>query len=204
MLRRKKKYLAAGLTCVVLLVAAGCSSRAAVDELDHRPGQDRVERVQDVHRRGADRATGPGHRNRPRRSTESRRESGSPPPRGTRSSTSSADTATTTTGASPGRRRWCEQDHVFAVHRALGPDVLGRALPHAQQDPGGRGRLRRSEWLLPKSYNMFSVIGNLDFTKVYTTTGLFLKSQERHQPRVGGLLDLPELGGGGQGGGRLS
>ena len=39
------------------------------------------------------------------------------------------------------------------------------------------GAYDSSEWLLPKSYNMFSVIGNQDFTKVYTTTGLFLKGQ---------------------------
>ena len=38
----------------------------------------------------------------------------------------------------------------------------------------------------PKSTNMFSVIGNLDFTKVYTTTGLFLKSQ--------GVTNLGSLG----------
>jgi ABC-type branched-subunit amino acid transport system substrate-binding protein len=39
------------------------------------------------------------------------------------------------------------------------------------------GAFDSSEWLKPSSYNMFSVIGNQDFTKVYTTTGLFLKSQ---------------------------
>jgi ABC-type branched-subunit amino acid transport system substrate-binding protein len=34
-----------------------------------------------------------------------------------------------------------------------------------------------SEWLKPSSYNMFSVIGNLDFTKATTTQGIFMKNQ---------------------------
>ena len=89
-----------------------------------------------------------------------------------------ADTATTTTGALSGAQQMVEQDHVFAVLGRLLAVLLGRALPHAEQGiPVVGSAFDSNEWLSPKSYNMFSVIGNQDYTKVYTTTGLFLKNQ---------------------------
>ena len=90
-----------------------------------------------------------------------------------------ADTATSSpTGALSGAQTTGQAGRRVRGHRRLRPVLFGGALPHVQPHSGGRGGLRQLlEWLLPTSYNMFSVIGNQDFTKVYTTTGLFLKSQ---------------------------
>lgn len=88
-----------------------------------------------------------------------------------------ADSATTTTGALSGAQKMVEQDHVFAV---IGLSALTfSAAPYLTSKgiPVVGAAFDSTEWLSPKSYNMFSVIGNQDFTKVYTTTGQFLKSQ---------------------------
>ena len=70
-----------------------------------------------------------------------------------------------------------QQDHVFAV---IGLSALTfSASPYLTSNgiPVVGAAFDSSEWLSPKSSNMFSVIGNLDFTKVYTTDRRFLKSQ---------------------------
>jgi ABC-type branched-subunit amino acid transport system substrate-binding protein len=88
-----------------------------------------------------------------------------------------ADSATSPTQALTGAQQLVEQDHVFAVIGASA--LLFSAAPFLTSNgiPVVGGAFDSSEWLKPSSYNMFSVIGNQDFTKVYTTTGLFLKSQ---------------------------
>jgi ABC-type branched-subunit amino acid transport system substrate-binding protein len=70
-----------------------------------------------------------------------------------------------------------QQDNVLAV---IGLSALFfSAAPYltANHVPVVGAAFDGSEWLAPTSINMFSVIGNLDFTKVYTSTGKFLKAQ---------------------------
>ena len=83
-----------------------------------------------------------------------------------------ADTATTTTGALSGAQQMVEQDHVFAVLAVS--SLFFSAAPYLTRTgiPVVGAAFDSNEWLSPKSYNMFSVIGNQDYTKVYTTTGL--------------------------------
>ena len=87
------------------------------------------------------------------------------------------DSQTTTTGVLSEAQKMVQQDHVLAVIAlsaltfSAAPYLTSNGIPVVGAD------FDTSEWLSPQSTNMFSVIGNLDFTKVYTTTGLFLKSQ---------------------------
>ena len=79
------------------------------------------------------------------------------------------DSQTTTTGVLAEAQKMVQQDHVFAVIAlsaltfAAAPYLTSNAIPVVGAD------FDASEWLHPPSTNMFSVIGNLDFTKVYTT-----------------------------------
>ncbi len=87
------------------------------------------------------------------------------------------DSQTSTTAVLAGAKQLVEQDHVLAV---LGLSAFTfSAAPYLTSNgiPVVGAAFDSSEWLSPKSYNMFSVIGNLDFTKVYTGTGEFFKSQ---------------------------
>lgn len=87
------------------------------------------------------------------------------------------DTATSTSGALTAAQKMVEQDHVFAV---IGLSALTfAAAPYltSQGVPVVGAAFDGSEWLQPSSYNMFSVFGNLDFTKVTTTQGIFMKNQ---------------------------
>lgn len=87
------------------------------------------------------------------------------------------DTATSPAQALTAAQKMVEQDHVFAV---IGLSALTfSAAPYltSQGVPVVGASFDGPEWLQPSSYNMFSVIGNLDYSKVTTTQGTFLKSQ---------------------------
>jgi branched-chain amino acid transport system substrate-binding protein len=88
-----------------------------------------------------------------------------------------ADSQTSPTAVLAGAQQLVQQDHVLAV---LGLSALTfEAAPFLTSNhiPVVGAAFDGPEWIKPTSTNMFSVIGNLDFTKVYTTEGKFLKSQ---------------------------
>lgn len=176
MLLRNKKYLAAGLTCIVLLISAGCSSSGSSTSTTSGSGSAGAKSTTYTLGLLTD-ATGPGASEAATSVEGVKAAIGVAASEGYKIKYVTADTATTTTGAISGAQQMVEQDHVFAV---LGvSSLLFSAVPYLTQNkiPVIGGAFDSSEWLLPKNYNMFSVIGNQDFTKVYTTTGLFLKSQ---------------------------
>ena len=200
MLLRNKKFLAAGLTCTVLLISAGCSSSSTSPTHDDGRIGFRPVGVQDVHRRAADGRVGTrGLRSRPRRCRVSRPGSAWPPPWGTRSSTSWPTRPPPPPGRCPGHSRWWNR--TTSSPSSPSPRLFFSAAPYLTQQgiPVVGAAFDSTEWLSPKSYNMFSVIGNQDYTKVYTTTGLFLKSQGVTNLGSVGLLGLPELSRRGQG-----
>ena len=179
---RNKKFLAAGLTCLVLLISAGCSSNSSSPTTTTGGGGSNTSKtytlglITDL--------TGPGASEAATSVDGVKAAIGVAATEGYKINYVTADTATTTTGALSGAQKLVEQDHVFAV---LGvSSLLFSAAPYLLENkvPVIGGAFDASEWLEPKYYNMFSVIGNEDYTKVYTTTGLFLKSQGRHQARV--------------------
>lgn len=88
-----------------------------------------------------------------------------------------ADTETSPSQALTAAQQLVEQDHVFAVLAVSSLTFGASDYLTAQGVPVIGGAFDGPEWLSPKSYNMFSVLGNLDYTKVTTTAGLFLKSQ---------------------------
>jgi branched-chain amino acid transport system substrate-binding protein len=170
-----KKFLAAGLTCLVLLISAGCSSNSSSPTTTTGGGGSNTSKTYTL---GliAD-LSGPGASEAATSVAGVKAAIGVAATEGYKINYVTADTATTTTGALSGAQKLVEQDHVFAV---LGvSSLLFSAAPYLLENkvPVIGGAFDASEWLEPKYYNMFSVIGNEDYTKVYTTTGLFLKSQ---------------------------
>jgi ABC-type branched-subunit amino acid transport system substrate-binding protein len=87
------------------------------------------------------------------------------------------DSATSPTAILAAARKMVQEDHVFAVIALSALTFSAAPYLTTNHIPVVGADFDASEWLSPTSTNMFSVIGNLDFTKVYTTTGLFLKSQ---------------------------
>ncbi len=87
-----------------------------------------------------------------------------------------ADTGSSPAGALTAAQQLVAQDHVLAV-LALSSLTFGASdYLTSQGVPVVGAAFDGPEWLSPSSDNMFSVIGNLDFKKVTTTAGLFLKS----------------------------
>ncbi len=178
--QRKTKLLAAGLTCVVLLIFAGCSSSssssttttAATTGSTASGGSGKTFTIGIL----TD-ASGPGASESATSILGAKAGIGVAATMGYKIKYVVADTATSTTGALSGAQQLVEQDHVFGVIAASA--LFFSAAPYLTSNhiPVVGGAYDSSEWLSPKSYNMFSVIGNQDFTKVYTTTGVFLKSQ---------------------------
>jgi len=179
--QRKTKLLAAGLTCVVLLIFAGCSSNsstattsttAATTGSTASGGSGKTFTIGLL----TD-ASGPGASESATSALGVKAGIGVAATMGYKITSVEADTATSTTGALSGAQQLVEQDHVFGVIAASA--LFFSAAPYLTSNgiPVVGGAYDSSEWLSPKSYNMFSVIGNQDFTKVYTTTGVFLKSQ---------------------------
>jgi ABC-type branched-subunit amino acid transport system substrate-binding protein len=97
-----------------------------------------------------------------------------------------ADTMTSPSGALAAGQQLVEEDHVSAVIAISALTFEAAKYFTAQGIPVVGAAIDASEWLSPTSYNMFSVIGNLDFTKVTTTAGLFMKSE--------GVTNLGSLG----------
>jgi ABC-type branched-subunit amino acid transport system substrate-binding protein len=87
-----------------------------------------------------------------------------------------ADTGSSPSGALTAAQKLVEQDHVFAVLALSSLTFSASTYLTSKQVPVVGAAFDGPEWLLPESFNMFSVLGNLDFTKVTTTAGLFLKS----------------------------
>ena len=178
--QRKTKLLAAGLTCVVLLIFAGCSSNsstattttAAATGSTASGGSGKMFTIGIL----TD-ASGPGASESATSVLGAKAAVGVAATMGYKIKYVVADTATSTTGALSGAQQLVEQDHVFGVIAASA--LFFSAAPYLTSNgiPVVGGAYDSSEWLSPKNYNMFSVIGNQDFTKVYTTTGVFLKSQ---------------------------
>lgn len=178
MLLRNKKYLGAGLTCIVLLIAAGCSSSGSSTTTSSSSGASAGSGGSKTYTIGVlSDQTGPGASESATAVLGVKAGIGVAATMGYKIKYIPADTATSTTGALTAAQQLVEQDHVFAVIGASA--LLFSAAPFLTQNgiPVVGGAYDSSEWLSPSSYNMFSVIGNQDFTKVYTTTGLFLKSQ---------------------------
>ncbi len=96
------------------------------------------------------------------------------------------DSQTNPTAILPAAQKMVQEDHVFAVIALSALTFSAAPYLTSSHTPVVGADFDASEWLSPTSTNMFSVIGNLDFTKVYTTTGLFLKSQ--------GVTNLGSLG----------
>ncbi len=176
MLLRNKKFLAAGLTCTILLISAGCSSGSSTTTTTSGSGSGgsgsktyTVGLLTD--------ASGPGASEAATSVQGVKAGIGVAATMGYKIKYVVADTATTTTGALSGAQQMVEQDHVFAVLAVS--SLFFSAAPYLTQQgiPVVGSAFDSNEWLSPKSYNMFSVIGNQDYTKVYTTTGLFLKNQ---------------------------
>ncbi len=113
------------------------------------------------------------------------------------------DTGTSPAGALTAAQKMVEQDHVFAVIGLSALTFSASDYLTSQGIPVVGASFDGPEWLLPKSTNMFSVFGNLDYTKVTTVGRPVHEEPGRHPPRHVGVQHLAELGGGGPGRGRL-
>lgn len=173
---RNKKYLAPGLTCILLLIAAGCSSSSSTTTsttgTSTGSGGSKTFTIGVLSDQ-----TGPAASESATTVSGVKAGIGVAATMGYKIKYIAADTATSPTQALTGAQQLVEQDHVFAV--IGGSALLFSAAPYLTSNgvPVVGAAFDSSEWLSPSSYNMFSVIGNQDFTKVYTTTGLFLKGQ---------------------------
>ncbi|HLH28784.1 MAG TPA: ABC transporter substrate-binding protein, partial [Acidimicrobiales bacterium] len=87
------------------------------------------------------------------------------------------DTGTNPSQALTAAQTMVAQDHVFAVLALSSLTFAAASYLTAQREPVIGGSFDGPEWLKPTSTNMFSVMGNLDYTKVTTTFGEFMKSQ---------------------------
>lgn len=177
---RKNSFIAAGLTCLVLLIAAGCSSSSSsgtsttsggsgsgggssgsktftVGVLTDQTGLAASEFATAV--QGVKAGVGVAGT------------------RGYHINYVIGDTGTSPSGALSAAQKMVEQDHVFAVLAVSSLTFSAADYLTAQGIPVVGGSFDGSEWLSPKSSNMFSVMGNLDYTKVATTLGVFMKSQ---------------------------
>ncbi len=176
---RNKKYLGAALSCIVLLIAAGCSSSSSSSSTTtSASGSSTGSGGSKTYTVGLlSDQTGPGASESATTVLGVKAGIGVAATMGYKIKYVAADTATSPTQALTAAQQLVEQDHVFAVIGSSA--LLFSAAPYLTSNgiPVVGGAFDSSEWLKPSSYNMFSVIGNQDFTKVYTTTGLFLKSQ---------------------------
>ena len=179
----QKKVLAAGLLCSVLLITAGCSSgsNTASSTSSTASGVSKtftVGVVTDL--------SGPAASEFASSVNGIKAGVGVAAARGYKIKYILADSGTSPSQTLAGAQKLVQQDHVFAVIGLSA--VLFSATDYltSQGIPVVGAAFDGPEWLSPSSDNMFSVIGNLDYTKVYTTTGLFLKSQ--------GVTNLGSLG----------
>jgi ABC-type branched-subunit amino acid transport system substrate-binding protein len=171
---RKKRFIAAALMCSVLLLAAACSSSPSSSTSTSSPGGGSsktftVGVITD--------ASGPAASEFGTAVNGIKAGIGVASTKGYHIKYIVGDTQTSPPATTAVAQKLVQQDHVFAVIGLSA--LLFSATPFLTQNqvPVVGAAFDSTEWLLPQSTNMFSVIGNTDFTKVYATTGLFLKSQ---------------------------
>jgi branched-chain amino acid transport system substrate-binding protein len=174
MAQRKKKFLAAGLTCIVLLISAACSSSGSSTTTTGASSGGgsktiTVGVITDL--------SGPAASEFASSVNGIKAGVGVAATEGYHIKYILADSQTSPSAVLAGAQKLVQQDHVFAVIGLSALLFSASDFLTANHIPVVGASFDSSEWLLPKSTNMFSVIGNLDFTKVYTTGGLFLKSQ---------------------------
>lgn len=177
----KSKFLAAALTCVVLLVAAGCSSGSSSSTTTTTSSGS-----------GSTAASGSGKTYTIGVLTDQtglaasefatalagvKAGIGAAAAQGYHFKYVVGDTGTNPSQALTAAQTMVEQDHVFAVLALSSLTFSAAPYLTSQHIPVVGGAFDGSEWLEPQSTNMFSVMGNLDFTKVTTTFGVFMKSQ---------------------------
>jgi ABC-type branched-subunit amino acid transport system substrate-binding protein len=175
--KRSKKVLAAGLATAGLLILAGCSSSPSTSSTTTSGGGGGSNTSKTYTVGVLTDLSGPAGSEFGTAVNGVKAAIGVAATEGYKINYQVADTQTSPTQALSGAQKLVEQDHVFAV---LGLSALTfEASDYLTQNkvPVVGAAFDGLEWLKPSSYNMFSVIGNEDYTKVYTTTGLFLKSQ---------------------------
>ena len=172
----KSKFTAAGLSCIVLLIAAGCSSSSTSSTTSTATGAVSggsktitVGVLTDL--------TGPAASESGTSINGIKAGIGVAATMGYKIKYVVVDTETSPSEALSGAQKLVEQDHVFAVIGLSSLLFEASNFLTSNGVPVVGAAFDGPEWLSPKSYNMFSVIGNQDYTKVFTTTGLFLKSQ---------------------------
>ncbi len=178
--RTKKKFLAAGLSCIVLLISAGCSSTPKSSNTGSSGGLKTITIgfLTDL--------TGPAAGEFGSALGGIKAGIGVAATEGYKINYVVGDTATNPSGALSAAQKMVEEDHVSAVIAISALTFSAATYLTAQGIPVVGAAIDGSEWLSPKSSNMFSVIGNQDFTKVTTTTGLFMKLE--------GVTNLGSLG----------
>lgn len=172
------RFLAAALTCALLLVAAACSSNnntsgtTTTGSPGGGSGSGRTYTIGVI----TD-LTGPASSEFGTAEAGIKAGVGEAATRGYHIKYIMADTGTNPTQVLTAAQTLVQQDHVFAVMAvsalfySAAPYLTGQSIPVVG------GAFDGPEWLKPSSYNMFSVLGNLDYTKVTTTPGLFFKNQ---------------------------
>jgi ABC-type branched-subunit amino acid transport system substrate-binding protein len=180
---RNKKFLAAGLSCIVLLISAGCSSnpKASTNTSGSSSGA-----LKTINIGVLTDLTGPAAGEYATAADGIKAGVGVAATEGYKINDTIADTMTSPSGALAAGQQLVEEDHVSAVLAISALTFEASNYFTSQGIPVVGAAIDASEWLSPKSYNMFSVIGNQDFTKVTTTGGLFMKSQ--------GVTNLGSLG----------
>jgi ABC-type branched-subunit amino acid transport system substrate-binding protein len=173
---RKKKFLAAGLTCIVILVSAACSSSTG-SSTSSTTGSGTGGGSKTITIGVLTDASGAAASEFGTAVNGIKAGIGVAGTEGYKIKYVVADTATNPSQALSGAQKLVEQDHVFAVMGLSAFTFEASDYLTSNGIPVVGAAFDGPEWLSPKSTNMFSVIGNQDFTKVFTTTGLFLKNQ---------------------------
>jgi ABC-type branched-subunit amino acid transport system substrate-binding protein len=170
-LRSSRKYLAAGLSCIVLLISAGCSSTPKSSNSGTSGG------LKTVNIGVLTDLSGPAAGEFASAANGIKAGVGVAATEGYKINYVLGDTTTSPSGALSAAQKMVEEDHVSAVIAISALTFSAANYLTAQGIPVVGAAIDGSEWLSPKSFNMFSVIGNQDFTKVTTTTGLFMKME---------------------------
>jgi ABC-type branched-subunit amino acid transport system substrate-binding protein len=178
---RSKKFLAAGLSSIVLLISAGCSSTPKGSTNTSGPAG-----LKTINIGVLTDLTGPAAGEYATAADGIKAGVGVAETEGYKVNYTIADTMTSPSGALAAGQQLVEEDHVSAVIAISALTFEASNYFTSQGIPVVGAAIDASEWLSPKSYNMFSVIGDQDFTKVTTTLGLFMKSQ--------GVTNLGSLG----------
>ncbi len=193
---RKKKLLAAGLTCTVLLIAAGCSRQQLVD---HRPRRERWRGSKTFTIGLLTDATGPGASEAATSVEGVKAAVGVAATMGYKIKYIVSDTGTSPSQALSGAQQLVEQDHVFAVIGVSA--LLFEAAPFLTTNEHSRGR---------RCLRLVRVVAAQELQHVLGHRQPGLHQGVHHdrpvpeepggdQPRVGGLLGVTELGRRGQG-----